>query len=281
MSFLIAIKAFDFGHVPVLFFLCGNGIDTRGRGVGVTTLSPLSTAPGTLLMVLVLFWVGGSLLGGRGLFSTRCVSRGGVGGLILSTGVFFLLLSGLVPSRTPQVHVAGTGRGFEHRLCLHIDNFFHGLFPGVQVPASGIYLGPDRRFQAFQEASDHDPPGQSCIGIQLSENRLQVLQMGCPVEDFLLLVLGVLLELSPIDVHKGLEVTQASSEECLELVPRDRDRGFGVISSLVLLPAEADLVSQERRGKGNPDRSRGSSGSKIVLTLLTEVVAVHVGLSAV
>ena len=175
-------------------------------------------------------------------FPLERVSRGGVGGLILSTGVALLLLSGLVLSRTPRVYVAGTGGGLEHCLCLCVDRFFHGLFPGVQVPALGIYLGPDGRFQAFQEASDHDPPGRSCIGIKLSEDRLQVLQVGCLVEDFLLLVLGVPLELSPVGVHKGLGVTQASSEECLELVPRDRDRGFGVMSPLVLLPAEADPV---------------------------------------
>ena len=76
-------------------------------------------------------------------------------------------------------------------------------------------------------------------------------------------------------------VNQASTEERLELVPRDRDRGIGVMFPLVLLPAEADPVPEERRGKGNSGRPRGSSGSKVVLTLLTEVVAVHVGLSAV
>ena len=53
------------------------------------------------------------------------------------------------------------------------------------------------------------------------------------------------------------------------------------MSPLVLLPAEADLVLEEGRGKRNSGRPRGSSGSKVVLTLLTEVVAVHVGLSAV
>ena len=105
--------------------------------------------------------------------------------------------------------------------------------------------------------------------------------MGCPVKDFLLLVLGVSLELSPVGIHKGLRVTQALSEECFELVPRDRDKGFGVISPLVLLPAEADPVLQEGRGKENPGRLRSSSGSKIVLILLTIVVAVYVGLSAV
>ena len=159
MSFPMTVKAFDLEHVPVLSFLRGNGIDTCGRGVSVTTFSPSSAAPGTSLVVLVLLRVGRSLLSGRGLFLTRRVSRGGVGRLILSTGVLFLLLSGPVPFRIPQVHVAGPGRGLEHRFCLRVDSFLHGLFPRVQVPASGIHLGPDGKFQAFQEASDHDPPG--------------------------------------------------------------------------------------------------------------------------
>ena len=282
MFFLMAVKAFDFEHVPVFSFFCGNGIDTRGSGVGVTTLFPSSsTAPGILLVVLVLLRVGGSLLSGRGLFSTRRVSRGGVGGLILSTGVLLLLLSWPVLSGTPRVHVADTGGGLEHCFCLCIDGFLHGLFLGVQVPALGIYLGPDRRFQVFQEASDHDSLVRSCTGIKLLEDRLQVLEVGCTVEDFLLLVLGVSLELSPIGAYKGLGVTQAMTEECLEFVSCDRNGGFGVMSLLVLLPAETDPVPQEEHGKGNPGRSHSSSGSKIVLTLLTEVVAVHVGLSAV
>ena len=101
MSFPMAVIAFDFGHVLAFSFLCRNNIDIRGRGVGVTTLSPSSfAAPGTSLVVLVLLRVGESLLSGRGLFFTRRVSKGGVGGLILSTGVLFLLLSGPVPSGT-------------------------------------------------------------------------------------------------------------------------------------------------------------------------------------
>ena len=281
MSLPVTVVALDLREI-FLLLLDGGGVDTRCRRVMATTLSSSApSAPRTSLLVVLVLLGGRSLLSGRGLFSTRRVSRGGVGGLILSTGVLLLLPSGPVSSRTPRVHVAGTGGGLEHRLCLRVDGFLHGLFPGVQVPASGIHLGPDRRFQAFQEASDHDPLGRSCIEIKLSENRLQVLQVGCPVEDFLLLVLGVPLELSPIGVHKGLGVTQATAEECLEFVPCDRDGGVGVMSPLVLLPAEADPVPQEGRGKGNPGRSRGSDGSKIVFTLLTEVVAVHVGLPAV
>ena len=76
-------------------------------------------------------------------------------------------------------------------------------------------------------------------------------------------------------------VTQASTEECLKLVPRDWDRSVCVISLLILLPVEADLVLEKGRGKGNPGRTPKSSGSKVVFTLLTEVVAVHLELFAV
>ena len=53
------------------------------------------------------------------------------------------------------------------------------------------------------------------------------------------------------------------------------------MSLLVLLPAEADLVPEERRGKENPGRPHGFCGSKIVLTLLTEVVTVYLRLSVI
>ena len=95
------------------------------------------------------------------------------------------------------------------------------------------------------------------------------------------MVLEVPFDLSPVGIHKSLEVTQASMEEHLKLVPRDRDRGVGIMSPLVLLLAEADLIPEKRRGKGNLGRLCGSCGSKIVLTLLTKVVTVHVRLSAV
>ena len=73
----------------------------------------------------------------------------------------------------------------EHRLCLRIDGFFNGLFSGGQVPASDVHLGPDGKFHDFQEASDYDLLVWSCSGIKLSEDCLQVLQVGCSVEDFL------------------------------------------------------------------------------------------------
>ena len=107
-----------------------------------------------------------------------------------------------------------------------------------------------------------------------------MLQVGYLVKDFLLPVLEVPLELSLIGIYKGLGVTQALAKECREFIPCDRDRSFAVISPLVVLPAKADPVPQKERGKENPGRSRSSSNSKIVFTLLTKVVAVYVGLFA-
>ena len=105
--------------------------------------------------------------------------------------------------------------------------------------------------------------------------------MGCPVKDFLKLVLGVPLGLSPIRVYKSLGVTQVPAEERLELGPCDWERSVCVMFLLVLLPAEADPVPEEGRGKKNLDMPLSSGGSKVVLTLLTKVVAVHVRLLAV
>ena len=234
MAHLLVVEALNLGKVFFLFWDC---VDACRKWVlASSTFMPRDFA-------VILLWVGReSLLNGRCLFPTKYISRGGVGGLILSTGVPLLLFSGSVPSGIPRVHVAGIGGGLEHRLCLRVDGFLHGLFSGVQVPALGIHLGPDRRFQAFQEASDHDPLSRSYTGIKLLEDRLQVLQVGCPVEDFFLLVLRVFFKLFPVGVHKSLWVTQALSEECIELIPRDWDRGFEVMSPLILLSAEADPV---------------------------------------
>ena len=94
-------------------------------------------------------------------------------------------------------------------------------------------------------------------------------------------MLRVPLDLSPVGVYKGLGITQAPAEEHFELIPRDKDKSLCVMSPLVLLPAEAGPIPEERRAKGNLGRPRSSNGSKIVLTLLTEVVVVYVRPSTV
>ena len=53
----------NLGNVP--FFFLGNDIDTHGKGVRVTILSLFSTAPGTLVILVLLPIGGGCLLSGR------------------------------------------------------------------------------------------------------------------------------------------------------------------------------------------------------------------------
>ena len=50
---------------------------------------------------------------------------------------------------------------------------------------------------------------------------------------------------------------------------------------VILLPAEVDLVSKERCGKENLVSPPSSIVGKVVLTLLTEVIALHVGFSLI
>ena len=50
---------------------------------------------------------------------------------------------------------------------------------------------------------------------------------------------------------------------------------------LVLLPTEVDAVPKEGCCKGNTVGTLGLSGGKVILTLLIEVIAFHVGLTAI
>ena len=53
------------------------------------------------------------------------------------------------------------------------------------------------------------------------------------------------------------------------------------MSPLKLLPLEVDLVLEKRQGKENLVSSHSPNGSEIVFTLLTEVVIVYMGISAI
>ena len=50
---------------------------------------------------------------------------------------------------------------------------------------------------------------------------------------------------------------------------------------LVLLPTEVDVVPKKRCCKGDAVGTHGPGGGKVILTLLTEVIAFHVGLTTI
>ena len=50
---------------------------------------------------------------------------------------------------------------------------------------------------------------------------------------------------------------------------------------LVLLPTEVDAVPKEECCKGNTVGALGPGGGKVILTLLAEVIAFHVGLTTI
>ena len=129
MAFFSIVEVFDIRDI--FFFLLGSNIDTCCRRVLALSPSPSITVLRTSLIVLVLFCVvRESVLSGRWLFLIKCVSRGGVGGFILSR-VFFLFFCALVLSRASWIYLADARRWLEHCFCLFIDGFFNNLFSRV------------------------------------------------------------------------------------------------------------------------------------------------------
>ena len=70
-------------------------------------------------------------------------------------------------------------------------------------------------------------------------------------------------------------------EEGLELLPSDGNYAFRLMLPLVLLPTEVDAIMQERCYKENAVKAFGSGSGKVILTLLTEVITFHVGLTTI
>lgn len=51
--------------------------------------------------------------------------------------------------------------------------------------------------------------------------------------------------------------------------------------AFILLPTEVDLIFKEKRSKKNSVKAFSSSGGKIILTLLIEVIVFHVRFIAI
>ena len=96
-----------------------------------------------------------------------------------------------------------------------------------------------------------------------------------PILYFLLLVLGIPLDLGPDVSHERGGFSETLPEKGLEFVP---SRGDGIVAfhlSFVLLPAEVNPISEERGRKRDAFVARGSGRVKMILTLLTKIIALH------
>ena len=100
-----------------------------------------------------------------------------------------------------------------------------------------------------------------------------------PIQDIFLMVLRISFDLCPIDIYKGLVIFKTLPKKRFKLVLGDWNRA--ILLPFILLPSEVNTVIKKRCSKRYAIRAFSSSGSKMVFTLLTQVVAFHVGLTTI
>ena len=108
-----------------------------------------------------------------------------------------------------------------------------------------------------------------------------MLQICSLIQDIFLLVLGIPLDLGPVTIHKGSGISYVLTKEGLEFLPGDVDCAFSLMLPLVLLLTEVDAVLKEGCCKENAVGAFGSSGGKVIFTLLTEVIVFFVRLTII
>ena len=70
-------------------------------------------------------------------------------------------------------------------------------------------------------------------------------------------------------------------EERLELILNDQDKAVCVLFLFLLLPAEVDLVLKEESNKRNSVGTFGFGSGKVILILLTKVIAFYLGFTKI
>ena len=103
-----------------------------------------------------------------------------------------------------------------------------------------------------------------------------MLQVRGPILYFLLLVLGIPLDLGPDASHERGGFSETLPEKGLEFILGRRDGIVTFNLSFVLLPVEVNPISEERGCEGDAFVARGSGRVKIILTLSTEIITLHV-----
>ena len=106
-----------------------------------------------------------------------------------------------------------------------------------------------------------------------------MLKVGGVVSSLFQLVFGVPSKLALDAIDKGLGVPEVLSEKVFKLRPHDWSGAFVVV--LVLGPSEADVATKEYGSKEGTIYPCGAWDFKIILTLLTKVVAIHMRFSEI
>ena len=186
-----------------------------------------------------------------------------------------------VTSWTTLIHLSEDGEGLEAGLGFGIDRFFDQFLPAIQLSAAMFHLGFYRRLEPLSEVLNESGLFWSPVSIELNKDGLEMLEVRCPILNFLLLVLGVSLNSTPDGIHESPGVSEILSKESFELDPRQGGFGCLVLSTLVLVPTKADLTMKEQSCKRGMVGAGGAGGSEMILALLTEVVAFHMRLSII
>ena len=101
------------------------------------------------------------------------------------------------------------------------------------------------------------------------------MQVKDPILYFLLLVLEIPLDLSPDASHKQDEFSEILLEKGLEFVLSRGDNIVAFNQSFVLLLAELNPILEEQGRKRDTFVARSSNRVEIILTLSTEIIALH------
>ena len=142
-----------------------------------------------------------------------------------------------------------------------------------------FHLNLNRKLKVFSKIADHNKLIRVPKRIKLRHDWLKVLKMRCLILGFLLLLLEVLFNLTPDTANKSLKASKVFPKKGLEVEQCD---GSGVlVTALLLSPFEPDRAIEKWSYKSNTIHPGCIWYFKIILRLLTEVVAFHVRLTLI
>lgn len=116
------------------------------------------------------------------------------------------------------------------------------------------------------------------IKVEYKSNSIKIdlmLQVKNSILYFLVLVLGILLDLDPDASQKQGRFFKTLSENVLKFVSFRTNSTIVFNFRFVLLPAEVDLVLEKQSLKENALVVRGSGYFAVVLTLLTKIITLY------